>query len=207
MNGRPIPLSEKINPVKSALLVIDLQNDYAHEDGAYGKAGLSVKMAKRIVSPINRVIEVARQAGVIVIFTRNWKTSESTSEAMQDRDARSIVGPSGLAETWGARWYGVEPSKSDLIINKTRYDAFIGTNLEQILRSNKIETLIFTGINTNVCVESTARSAYMRDFYVVVLEDATAAAREEMHRASLRNIASYFGVVVAADDVLDVWLD
>jgi ureidoacrylate peracid hydrolase len=207
MTTFPLPLADKIAPARCALVIIDMQNDYAHEAGAYGSHGFSVQFAQQLVPFIRPAIDSARRAGVLVIYTRNWKQPWHISEPNLDRAARSPVqvGPNGVAGTWGADWYGVSPAPGEVVIDKTRYDAFLGTDLDQILRSQRIDSLVFCGIQSNVCVETSARSAFMRDYHVCVLADACATTGPEAHAAALRNIAEYFGEVVQVADVAAVW--
>ncbi len=88
---------------------------------------------------------------------------------------------------------------------KHRYSAFVGTRLESVLHTLGIKTLIMTGVGTNVCVESTARDGFMRDFNIVFLSDCTATSTQEFHDATLANIKLFFGVVATSDDVLATW--
>jgi ureidoacrylate peracid hydrolase len=186
-----------------------MQNDYAHPAGAYGKAGIDLHPVQSILPALRRIIETAHRVGVLVIYTRNWKTPRNISRVSLARAAASKtgVGPNGMAGTWGADWYGVTPGEEDVVISKARYDAFLETELEQILRARKIQCLVFAGTQTNVCVESTARSAFMRDYFIVLLEDATAAISEEIHHAALDNLANYFGDVVTVDEICEIWLE
>jgi len=153
-----------------------MQNDYAHLEGAYGRTGADLSIVHAVIRNIKRLIESAHKAGTPVIFTRNWKDAWHTprhalhSPSTSDHD----IGANGVANTWGADWYEVKPTEDDVVISKQRYDAFVATDLDQVLRAQEIRTLIFTGIQTNVCVESTARSAFMKDFSVIVVDDATA---------------------------------
>lgn len=209
MNRVSSQLSEKISPERCALVVIDMQNDYAHPEGAYGRAGADLQPVNEIVPRLKHAIEAAHRVGVMVIFTRNWKSPWHASRVGINRTSKGAlnVGTNGVAETWGADWFGVAPSDQDIVIDKRRYDAFQGTDLDQILRAQEIESIVFVGVQTNVCVESTARSAYVRDYNVIVLEDATTTTSEAVHRASLANLANYFGDVVTADKVVQIWAD
>ena len=90
-------------------------------------------------------------------------------------------------------------------MTKHRYGAFESTDLDLVLRSQGIRTLIMTGVATNVCVETTARQAFLRDYYVVFTSDCTATYDQADHEATLRNIDAYFGEVVAAAQVQACW--
>ena len=90
-------------------------------------------------------------------------------------------------------------------MTKHRYSAFQGTDLELILRSNGIKTIIPTGVATPVCVESTVRDGYMRDFYVVLAKGCVAARHLEEHNATISNINKYFGMVTTSEEIISAW--
>jgi ureidoacrylate peracid hydrolase len=104
--------------------------------------------------------------------------------------------------TWGAEWYEILPEPGDAIVTKHRFSAFIGTDFDLILRAKGIESLILTGTRTNVCVESTARDAFMMDYYVVVLSDCTASGSEEAHQ---RGLLGSFGDKATSAEVIAEW--
>ena len=110
-----------------------------------------------------------------------------------------------LEGSWGADFYRVEPEAGEPIVIKHRYSAFVDTDLELILHSRGIKSVILTGVATNVCVESTARDAYMRDYYVTFVDDCSAAYDPAKHAATLINMADHFGVVTTADEVMEAW--
>ena len=91
------------------------------------------------------------------------------------------------------------------MVSKFRYDGFLGTNLEYLLRARDIRTVVVAGATTNVCVESTARAAHMRDFHLFVVRDCCASPEADLHVATLANIDRYFGRVVVAEDVETWW--
>jgi nicotinamidase-related amidase len=101
----------------------------------------------------------------------------------------------------------VEPRDGDEIVNKARYDAFLGTNLDYLLRARGIRSVVCTGTATSVCVESTARSAHLRDYHLVVIGDCCAGSREDLHRATLASLERSFGAVTMAEVVIGVWRD
>ena len=110
-----------------------------------------------------------------------------------------------MAGTWGAEWYEVEPRRDGVILDKFRYDGFLGTALEMMRRARGVETVICCGTATNVCVESTARSAHMRDFHLLLVSDCCAAYDRTLHEATLENIRRHFGIVATADEVEAAW--
>jgi len=203
-----LSLAEKIDPATTVLLVIDMQNDYCHPEGFLGKLGVDMTPVMEMAPTLCDLLETARAAGVYVIHTRNWHRPATDSEAWLDKLARSGQDQEnrpGRAGSWGAAWYQVEPLQTEEVINKFRYDAFLGTNLEFLLRARRIKTVVICGTATNVCVESTARDAHMRDFHLVMVADAVAATSVAAHDATLANIASNFGEVASTAQVKAIW--
>jgi ureidoacrylate peracid hydrolase len=204
----PISLEEKIRPDWTALLVIDVQRDYASPDGVLGRGGRDMSSALAILPRLQSLIEVARTSGVYVVFLRNWHRPETDSPAWLDQVARSGFTEAtrpGRAESDGAQFFGVAPIEGEAVISKCRYDAFLGTNLEILLRTRGVRTVVCAGVTTNVCVESTARAAHMRDHHVVLVEDCCAAPDPEEHASAVRNISRYFGEVASAAEVTRHW--
>lgn len=201
------PLAELVDPGSTALLVIDVQNDYVDPQGAVGRKGGDMARCVAMVPTLERFLEATRAAGVPVVFTRNWHRPETDSDAWRDRTSRawSMDERPGRAGTWGAEFYRLVPRDGEEIVSKFRYDAFLGTNLEYLLRARGTRTVICTGTTTNVCVESTARAAHMRDFNVVLVADCCASREAELHDATLENIRRHFGTVVTAAEIEACW--
>jgi ureidoacrylate peracid hydrolase len=193
-------------PESAALLVIDVQNDFCAKGGYYDKTGADISGAQPAIERLVSFVDQAREAGVRIIFARCDYDPVYVSETQSARSKR--VGwdiPYCRSGTWGAEFYRVAPRPGELIVTKHRYDAFHGTDLELILRTNKVQSLLFAGVATNVCVESTLRSAYMRDFHSVLVADCCAARDAQVHEATLENVRRHFGVVANADDVAGIW--
>jgi ureidoacrylate peracid hydrolase len=203
-------LAEKVSPEHTALLIIDVQNDFCHPDGAIARMGQDTSYAREVVGPIVGLVESARQADLPVIFVRVSATPETDSPVWRLRgQGGSLLDPRAVPivweGTWGAEFYGVIPEPGDLVITKHRYSAFYGTKLEVVLRSRGIQTLILTGVQTNICVESTAREGMMRDYYIVIPSDCVATSSPADQEASLGNIRHAFGVVTTSSEIVQVW--
>ncbi|MSQ27294.1 MAG: cysteine hydrolase [Dehalococcoidia bacterium] len=196
-------LEEKVDPKHAALLVVDMQNDFCHEQGVTALNGADVSNAQGMVPRLRHLIDGAKRAGMLVAFIRTTHGEWTDSEARVEQ-RRLRQHPHNCVEgAWGADWYaGMEPAESDLVVTKHRYSAFINSDLDLILRSRRIRTVVMAGTDTSVCVESTARDAFMLDYYVVFLNDCTASGDPEAHQATLKTIRRQFGVVCDAADVL-----
>lgn len=207
-------LREKVNPRHTALVIIDMQNDFIADEGLIAREGRDVSQAKEMAKHLPELIKTARAAGVFVVFVRNVYTSDHNfylSDVWLEQAARKRAGgytriPVCEAGSWGGDFYGeVRPQPHDPIVTKHRYSAFYNTDLETILRANGIRTVVLTGVVTNVCVETSAREAFVRDYYVVVVRDGTAAYVQADHDMTLNNIDRFFGETASIEDLTAVW--
>jgi ureidoacrylate peracid hydrolase len=197
-------LGKLIDPARTALIVVDVQNDYCDPKGSLGRAGADVSSADAAVTNIERLIAAARRVGAAVIFVRNWHESWTDSEAWLGK--KNSSSRAAIARSWGAEFYRIAPLDNEPVINKFRYSGFVGTSLDQALSTYKRDTLIMTGVATNVCVESTARDAVFLDYRIVFMSDATATADgDAIQKATLYNIERHFGRVAATDEIIAAW--
>ena len=199
-------LSEQTDPKVATLLVVDMQNDFCHPQGVSGKRGRQQTMTIEMAPRLEAFIKACRSVGMPVMFVNTihypWTDSPSWVRRL-DRDGGDSVCRPG---TWCAEFYaGIQPEEGEIIITKHRYSAFLGTNLDPVLRSRGIRSLLISGVGTNVCVESTLRDGYMRDYYIVLLEDCVGATDRELHEATLKNVRLHFGVVSNSNEVRNLW--
>jgi nicotinamidase-related amidase len=183
-----------LNMDKAALMVVDMQKFFLDPNSLTFTEG-----GPAIIPSIKQLIGAFRAAGRPVIYTKHVHHPEMID--------------AGIMKWWwaGACLEGspeseidddIAPLASEKIILKHRYSAFYNTDLETILRCLKIEDLVIAGIMTNMCCESTARDAYYRDYRVFFLADATGSINEEMHKASLLNLAFGFAMVTSAESIM-----
>ena len=208
-------LDRKVRPDHTALLVIDVQNDFCADDGIMAQEGCDVAAAQAMADRLPAILSAARGAGVLVVFVRNVYSSDHNfylsdvwlEQASRTRDGSYTRRPVCEEGTWGGDFYGAaRPEPGDPVVTKHRFNAFRNTDLDTILRAHGVRTIVMTGVATNVCVETTARDGFMHDYYVVFTDDGTAAYAEEDHRATLRNIERYFGQVVGLADLRAIWM-
>jgi ureidoacrylate peracid hydrolase len=207
-------LNDKIDPAHTALLVIDMQNDFCAEQGFVCLGGRDVSGVLEMAKNLPSLIAQARAAGVIVVFIRSvYSTADNRflSDVWLEQAARKQGGGYTLSPVcgeadWGGDYFGdCRPQEGDIVVAKHRYNAFHGTNLDLILRSNGIRTVVMTGVSTHVCVETTARDAFIRDFYTVVVSDGTAAYSAAEHEMALKLIDRFFGEVTTIDRLKTLW--
>jgi len=180
-------------PDKSALLVIDCQNYFVSLPEPEGAPILPV---------INSLTEAFRTVDRPVIFTRHMhKKDESDTGMLGEWWGENII-----ENTWESELHeSLDVKPDDIVLRKNRYNAFHGTELGEILGRHGVRDLVFTGVMTNLCCETTARDAFVRDFRVFFPADASGTVTEEMHFASLMNIAFGFGIVLKSKQIVDLY--
>jgi nicotinamidase-related amidase len=177
-----------------ALLVVDMQNGFCHPEGSFPRIGRGLEGAMEAVGNAAIAVGQARAAAVPVVFTRHvYRPGRADEGAALVRNSPELAGVSGLAAgTWDAdvcEELGCAPD--DLVVDKVRFDAFQWTSLEPLLRGLDVTALMICGVVTNICVETTARSAFMRDFPVTLLADCCAAKTRRLHELSIEVLSSY----------------
>lgn len=205
--GTAPPLAlERVDPATTRFLVIDVQNDFCAEGGWFDKAGSDLTLIHEAVDRLAGFIDVARTVGIPPIFIRAIYDEIYLSSPMLERHARTGLGIDHCQSgTWGAEFFRVAPRDDELVFTKHRYSAFKDTELNALLRAQRVENLVMAGITSNVCVESTARDAYMLDYHVVFLSDGSATYEANAHEATLANIRRAFGIVASISEVTEAW--
>ncbi len=200
-------LSAVVAPGHTAVLAIDLQNDFCAPGGhTEGNLGKDVAGCQAVVEPVERLAAAARRAGALVVWIKADYDRAYLSPPIHARQvARGIEEAYCVSGTWGAEFYRVSPEDGDLVIEKHRHSAFAGTELDQVLRDRGIRTLVMAGVQTHVCVESTLRDASARGYYVVVPGDCVGSFDRDLHNKTLRCVEMHFGEVVESVDLLARW--
>lgn len=193
---------------KPTMIVVDMQNAFLHDQGSVAAMGLDITYMKETVGPVTRLVDACHTASIPIIFTRYVLRADYTDAGLrEERRPGACASGSLVAGSWDSDLdprMDVQPS--DYILDKTRYSSFYNTNLEVILRGLQVDTLIVCGVTTEICVESTIRDAYFRDFRILVPEDAVAATDIERHRGTLRTIEYGFGTVTATNALVEALL-
>ena len=183
-------LAAWIAPGRTAVLVVDMQVDFASPDGVLG-AFIDMGVVKPALAAAEKLVAAARTAGVPVVFVGLWTTPETDSAAWNERLRRRGGNPDVDAALCrggekGSEFYGPQPAPGEPVVRKTRYSGFVGTDLDQRLRDMGVDTLVVAGLTTECCVDSTVRGAFDLDYHVFVAADACAAYEADMHAASLK---------------------
>jgi ureidoacrylate peracid hydrolase len=206
-------LSDKVDPKHSALILIDVLNDFCADGGAMHRAGCDLSLVKRMMPRLVTLLEATRAAKVPVIWVRcayNTPTNHYLSEVWMEQAHRKRNGAYthfGVCEPgqWNGDFHQVKPLPEEVIVTKHRYGAFEGTDMDLVLRSRGIRSVIVTGVATNVCVETCCRQAFMKDYYVVLAGDCCATYIQAAHDATLFNVDQFFGEVATAEQIMQCW--
>jgi len=209
--AKPDPF--QFDPRETAVIAVDLQNDFGAKGGMVDSFGVPIEGARATIEPIGRVLAAARAAGMPVVYTKVDFRRDLSNAGGPDSFNRERMGLDDggflIEGTWNTDIVPeLAPQRGDVIISKQRYSAFFQTELDEILRAKGIKSLVFVGWTTSVCVESTLRDASYRDYRCVILSDCTAESigrsqARTNHDASLLVIEAQFGWVAESQSLLD----
>jgi len=181
---------------KTALFVIDMQNVFVKKDSP-----LEVKNIRNNLNEFKEFIEKLREKGILIIYTRHCFSIEGNPIEAKLFPKLKDEMKKGTKE-WSI-CDKLKPNEGDIVIDKTRYDSFFKTELDDILKKNNIKNIIITGTITNICCESTARSAMYRDYNVIFCSNLNHCSVKELHENTLKVIRNFFGEVKTSKEILD----
>jgi ureidoacrylate peracid hydrolase len=212
--ARPAALSVDLD--RTALIVVDMQNAFASPGGMLDLAGIGVRPARDVIANTQMVCEAARQARLPVVYltmgyppdlsTAGGADSANPQKELALRLMRERPELRGKLLTYGTWDFQIvdelAPQPTDTVIVKSRYSGFHATPLDSYLRTRGVRNLLFVGIATNVCVESTLRDAYFLEYWPVLIEDATMpAGSPDIQKATIFNVETFFGWVANSEEV------
>ena len=208
-------LPELVDPRHTALLLIDMQQDFVGGDGLFASLGIDLSMYRESVPRLAGLLDQARRASVLVVHVQNTALPDRMSDSPAqirfnlrmhaDHRRDGVPLRYSVPGTPGHEFVReLSPRANELVVPKFRSSGFWGTNLEMLLRSNEIKTVVIGGCTTEGCVESTARDAMFNDLYVVIAVDCVASDDREQHEASMLLMRHRFDMASAAD-ISTVW--
>lgn len=213
IKAEPDPIT--IDMVRTAVIVVDMQNAFVKKGGYFDLAGYDLSATEKIVEPCRKVTAAARNGGARVIYLQMGFSPDLSDKGPPDspvnsksKGLRFINNHPDLKDKfyfYGA-WGGeiieeLAPRPGDIVVRKQRYDGFIGTNLDIILRTHQVRNLVFVGTATNVCVESTLRHAFFLDYFSILVSDAVCQAGSAVtQQATILNVQSHFGWVTTSEE-------
>jgi nicotinamidase-related amidase len=208
-------LAELVDPTHTALILVDMQRDFIEPSGLFGELGIDLSMYERTRPRLSELLAAARSSDALVVHLQNTalpgRMSDSPAQIRfnlrMHEEARND-GPPLQYTVPGTRGHEFvdefAPLAGELVVAKYRSSGFWGTNLELLLRSNGIETVVVGGCTTEGCIESTARDAMFNDYYVVIPEDAVGSDDAAQHDASMLLMRHRFDLATAAQ-ISAVW--
>jgi len=205
--------AEILKPEHTALIVVDMQNDFLDPKGKFVKWKRDISPMQAVVPHVNQLVEAAHKAGVPVIYTLGYEDLEFRDEPGQWRYVRfesdgEVCSKKG---TWGAEFYkDIHPRAGDIVVEKHDWSAFTGTDalgnrLDQILREMGTITIVVAGVKTEVCVDDTVIEGKSRGFFVVIPREAVATDRVNMQEPHLEKWDFKSGKVMRTDEVIQNW--
>jgi ureidoacrylate peracid hydrolase len=222
VDAKPEPIS--IDPAQTAVIVVDMENDFAAKGGMFDRAGVDISGAQKAITAIAKVLAAARQAGLKIIYLKMGYRPDLSDLGANDSVNRirhlkfgvgqKIQAPDGresrvlIRNTWDTDIVPeLKPQQNDIVIYKTRFSGFYKTDLDTRLKKLGIKHLIITGVTTSICVESTVRDAMFRDYLCVLLQDCMSEPighdlPRSNHDASLLNAEMLFGWVSDSDQFI-----
>jgi len=192
---------------RRALLLIDMQNDFCAVEGALGRRGEDLRSVQDAVTVAGHLLDVARRTDTLRILVRvvhggrlddgSWG-SRHRGRGASHADRKAVEGE------WGSEFYRLSPLSGDVVLTKTRYSAFVGTPLRQILRGARVDEVLLCGTQTDVCVLTTAFDAIQEGYDVSVVSAAVGSTRPALHEAALEIVRNRCGPVVGVDEAISL---
>jgi ureidoacrylate peracid hydrolase len=220
--SRTVQIDAKPGPVeidlsRTAVIVVDMQNDFGSKGGMFDRAGIDISPIQKTIPPTAETLAAARRSGLKIFYLKmgfradlsdlGSRESVNRTRHLQMHVGTKIAAPNGkegrilIRDTWNTDIVDeLTPCKGDVIVYKTRFSGFYKTNLDDLLRSSGVENLIVTGCTTSVCVDSTIRDAMFRDYRCILLSDCAAepignGIARSNHEASLLTVEVLLGWV------------
>jgi len=203
-------LKDWLAPARTALVILDMQTDFASPEGAMGRAGADLSAVPAALAAAQRLADAARAAGAPVVFVGLMTAPEDDSAAWAERLRRQGRDPAEdfalcRAGELGAAFVGPIPLVGEHVTAKLRYSGFFRTDLDAQLQRLGVDTLVIAGLTTDCCVDCTARDAFHLDYHVFLAHDACAAYEADLHEAALKSLALNCAILVSTEAVAAAW--
>ncbi len=202
-------LKQMIMPKHTALIVVDMQNDFCSKGGVWDKLKRDISTTKEIIPKIAKLLSMAQKAGIQVIYLQNINLRDGKSSSPAEIARRKIFGVPAdvtLDGSWGAEIIKeLAPKRNEIIVKKHRSSGFIGTDLDLILRSLGIKSMVVCGVVSHGCVYATAWVGLFNNYYQVVVEDCIASHNQELHEAVVKLMKGHLHSVAPFQEILKIW--
>jgi ureidoacrylate peracid hydrolase len=216
LQAKPEPI--EIDLQKTAVIVVDMQNAFVSKGGMFDLFGWDISQSERVIENHRRMIEILRKAGCKIVYLKmSYDPDYANSGGPESPNWYREVGLVMMRrnpDLWGklvtqGTWdeeicEELKPEPGDSVVRKQRYSGFAGTNLDLILKTHQIKYCIYTGVATNVCVESTLRDGFFLDYWPILVSDAVNHAGPPItQEATFWNVEALFGWVTTTDDLIN----
>ena len=193
--------SWRLTPGRTALVVIDMQNDFLHPDGWYARSGVDIEHMRHAIEPTQTLVKAAREQNVPIVWTQHGFRDETDAGVFAM--LREFLNEGGLRkDTWGYEIHAdMDQQPSDWYVEKNRLSGFFATNLDLILRGLNSDVVLICGVLTNQCIKATAVDANFRDFKPIVIKEATGTTLPHLHEPALEMVSVGVGEVRSLDQI------
>jgi nicotinamidase-related amidase len=205
-----VSLPDWIAPGRTALLIVDMQVDFASPEGLSGQWGMDLSTVPAALAAAERLADAARAAQVPVVFVGLFTTPETDSDAWDERMRRRGNDPEAgpalcRVGAPGSDFVGPQPQPGELLFRKTRYSPFWDTEINARLEALDVDTLVIAGLTTECCVADTAKDAFNHDYHVFVAADACAAYEPDLHATALKMLDLNTAILTDTASVVEAW--
>ena len=195
-----------------ALLVVDVQNGFMSKGGSYDLLGMKVSNYQQIIPKLKELISICKKYNVPIFYTQAVRESSGIDLLTKthrilpkSREERIKKRPICVRGTWDAKIVDeVKPTNKDHVVIKRRDSAFQDTETEVWLNSLKVNTLIFCGIDTSICVETSLRDGFNKGYDIMLISDATASANLRHYKTTIEHVKEYYGLVMKVKEIKEV---
>src|SRR3989344_8691444 len=198
-------LKEIVIPNTMALIVIDMQNDFCSNEGIYKRYSEDFMLIQKTIPNVQNLTNTAKDFGILTVFVRSlFDNKYKLPHLIEKHRALGINEEIWKEGSWGTELY-IAPSKSDPIITKHNEDAFLYTFLDPLLKKHNVKTVVLAGLLTEKCIETTARSAQLRGYFVIVPEDCIGSDKKLCHEGLVNTMRNMFMHITDSEELVRLW--
>jgi len=199
-------INEKLSSLHTALIVIDIQNDFCSPDGLLGIRGRDFTLINEMMEKLSSVINTAKKSNVLTLYTQQLYDPNKINDLQKEQyelDGKLVTCD---IKTDGYKFYKIDPPKED-IYTKYNFNAFSNSEFQKRLEKNNIKTLVITGVDTQFCVETAVRNGYDLGYKIVLVSDCigTNAKHIEVHNHTIELVKRSYGVVLTSEELIHIW--
>ena len=203
-------MKQKINPElenlgNMALLVVDIQNDFCNQEGEFGKMGFDLKPIQEMIPRLGRFIDHLRKFNVPIFYSKQIEGGKLNPENLKRLIRIGKLKRVCKRDSWGSELYKLKPKNNEYVLEKYTYDFFSNPELNKILKDKEIKTVIVTGINLELCINTTFRSAFTKGFNIIIpkgLVETSLGADEKTRKYLFKICEQFFATIIESDELV-----